>query len=226
MTSLNRALSRHIQAGVPKIWVGVAAEMSEWRSGVGARQTELRQFSLAAGKECESKVRGDDRTECSRFQRNSKPGRGAKRPWGKQGNKMVHGPSCNSNDLQNIPQRNGWESALQKPLLQAGAVLSVLRFKIVLQLSKCVPVPPWAIPWASPISPLFAWRGGCLVASHPWASSWKLHTARLLPGSDAVWGSRAKPNRDVPRLWTEQRCLCASWAVHRQAVYLNALDQC
>lgn len=63
-----------------KIWIGAAAEMSDWRSGVEARQTELRQFSLAAGKECESKVQGDDRTECNGFQRNSKPGRGAERP--------------------------------------------------------------------------------------------------------------------------------------------------
>lgn len=124
MISLNWALLRHIQAGVLKIWLGAAAEMSDWRSGVGARQMELRQFSLAAGKECESKVRGDDCTECNRFQRNSKPGRGAERPCGKQGNKVVHRPGCNSDDLQSIPKRNGWETALQKPLLQVDAVLS------------------------------------------------------------------------------------------------------
>lgn len=40
----------------------------------------LRQFSLAAGKECESKAREVSRSERNRFQRHSGAGRGVKKP--------------------------------------------------------------------------------------------------------------------------------------------------
>lgn len=40
----------------------------------------LRQFSLAAGKECESKAWEVSRSEQNRFQKRSGPGRGVKKP--------------------------------------------------------------------------------------------------------------------------------------------------